>query len=199
MSDGTEKVMKHTNKKLRLTEDKFKLVADVLKDDFSELDLTVGQHFVCVTCFRRIEKVKSMVTESAKLKVELSESFKRVRGLCTLDLPSTRKPVIEKRMAKSPCMSKEIKVFKVTRVRPIQPKPFADLTNTSSLFTPSDTSTQIQTSLPTTVVRSTPERRERPEKTARRKLISEGDEEGNAEVRAWDNFIIFVHACFMFY
>ena len=44
--------MKHSNKKLSLTEDKLKLVADVLKDDFSELDLTVGQHSICVTCFR---------------------------------------------------------------------------------------------------------------------------------------------------
>ena len=49
MSDRSEKLMKHSNKKLRLTEDKMKLVADVLKDDFSELDLTVGQQSICVT------------------------------------------------------------------------------------------------------------------------------------------------------
>ena len=47
--------MKHSNKKLRLTEDKLKVVADVLKDDFSELDLTVGQHSICVTCFERFD------------------------------------------------------------------------------------------------------------------------------------------------
>ena len=52
MSDRSEKLMKHSNKKLSLTEDKLKLVADVLKDNFSELDLTVSQHSICVTCFR---------------------------------------------------------------------------------------------------------------------------------------------------
>ena len=43
--------MKHSNKKLCLTEDKLKVVADVLKDDFSELDLMVGQHSICVAGF----------------------------------------------------------------------------------------------------------------------------------------------------
>ena len=54
MSDQSEKLMKHSTKKLRLTEDKLKLVAAVLKDDFSELDLTVSQHSICVTCFRHV-------------------------------------------------------------------------------------------------------------------------------------------------
>ena len=52
MSDRSETLMKYLNKKLSLTEDKLKLVADVLKDDFSDLDLTVGQYSICVTCFR---------------------------------------------------------------------------------------------------------------------------------------------------
>ena len=51
MSDQSEKLIKRSNKKMRLTENKLKLVADVLKDDFSKLDLTVGQHSICVTCF----------------------------------------------------------------------------------------------------------------------------------------------------
>ena len=60
--------MKHSNKKLRLTEDKLKLVADVLKDDFSELDLTVGQHSICVICLsdNRIEYVNSFLIGSLK-------------------------------------------------------------------------------------------------------------------------------------
>ena len=52
MSGRSEKLMNHSNKKLRLTEGKLKLAADVLKDDFSELDLTVGQHSICVTYIR---------------------------------------------------------------------------------------------------------------------------------------------------
>ena len=66
LSDGTEKLMKHTNKKTEANRGKLKLVADVLSDNFNELDLTVGQHSVCVTCFCRVEKkVNSMVKESA--------------------------------------------------------------------------------------------------------------------------------------
>ena len=68
MSDRSEKLMKHSNKKLRLTEDKLKLVADVLKDDFSKLDLRVGQHSVSVTCLsdNRIEYVTSVLIGSLK-------------------------------------------------------------------------------------------------------------------------------------
>ena len=68
MSDRSEKLMKHSNKILCLTEDKLKLVADVLKDDFSELDLTVGQHSICVTYLsdNRIEYVTSVLIGSLK-------------------------------------------------------------------------------------------------------------------------------------
>ena len=190
MSDGSEKIMKHTNKKLRLTDDKSKSISECLKDFSDLVDLSVD-HAVCITCFRRVEKANSLVAESGRIKSELSESFKRVRGSYTLDLPSPRKPVIEKRMAKSPCIGQENKLFKVTRVRPIQPKPFADLTNTSvvasmftppNLFTPPNVCNEIQTSLPTTV-KSTPDREpQEREKPTRRKLISVGDEEGNTEV-----------------
>ena len=81
MCDRSEKLKKHSNKKLRLTEDKLKLVADVLKDDFSELDLTVDQHSICAVFDNRIEYVTCVLTGSLKISdLGLSRSLKMTSG-----------------------------------------------------------------------------------------------------------------------
>lgn len=136
-SDGTVKVTKHLNRKLRLFQERLNILTYVVGDVQVSDNSANG---VCVKCFQSTERVIKLEKEAKKLKDELLLARNEV-----VDVNSDRRTNVEKRLLKSPGTSQPLKISTGMKensnfpvyVRPLSLshlKPFSDITNSARTF-----------------------------------------------------------------
>lgn len=138
-SDGTVKITKHLNRKLRLSQERLKILTYVV-GDIQVSDNSSDMNGACVKCFQSTERVIKLEKEANKLKDELLLARNVV-----VDVNSDRRTNMEKRLLKSPGTSQPLKISTGMKensnfpvyVRPLSLshlKPFSDLTNSARTF-----------------------------------------------------------------
>lgn len=138
-SDGTVKITKHLNRKLRLSQERLKILTYVV-GDIQVSDNSSDMNGVCVKCFQSTERVIKLEKEAKKLKDELLLARNVV-----VNVNSDRRTNMEKRLLKSPGTSQPLKITTGMKensnfpvyVRPLSLshlKPFSDLTNSARTF-----------------------------------------------------------------
>lgn len=103
-SDGTVKITKHLNRKLRLSQERLKILTYVV-GDIQVSDNSSDMNGVCVKCFQSTERVIKLEKEDKKLKDELLLARKVV-----VNVNSDRRTNMEKRLLKSPGTSQPLKI-----------------------------------------------------------------------------------------
>lgn len=137
-SDGTVKITKHLNRKLRLSQERLKILTYVVGD--IQVSDSSDMNGVCVKCFQSTERVIKLEKEAKKLKDELLFARNVV-----VNGNSDRRTYMEKRLLKSPGTSQPLKITTEMKentnfpvyVRPLSLshlKPFSDLTNSARTF-----------------------------------------------------------------
>lgn len=137
-SDGTVKITKHLNRKLRLSQERLKILTYVVGD--IQVSDSSDMNGVCVKCFQSTERVIKLEKEAKKLKDELLLARNVV-----VNGNSDRRTYMEKRLLKSPGTSQPLKITTEMKentnfpvyVRPLSLshlKPFSDLTNSARTF-----------------------------------------------------------------
>ncbi|XP_048757078.2 uncharacterized protein LOC125667567 isoform X1 [Ostrea edulis] len=130
-SDGSEKIQKFSEIKLRLNEERWGNIRK-LTGVLTDLD-EKGLGGVCKKCYRQVESVLKIEAKNAVVKERFHEMAVRTLKTKMLQLPSPRRTSITKRMLRSPdthVPSTKKKSFDVSVVKLVQLTPFKDLTNT---------------------------------------------------------------------
>lgn len=84
-SFGKEITKKYFDRKLKLTEERKKIISDAIGVDTYDVGNDTG---VCQKCFRSVEKLSKLEKESTDLKDKLKRSTQGVKENCFLSLPS---------------------------------------------------------------------------------------------------------------
>ena len=131
-SDGTVTIKKHFNRKYKLTNERILKIEKVITQKVT----TDNVSGVCTNCFKQIERVIKNENEIAELKAKLNDSFSSVNKSFTLNLPSTRRQVITKRMLRSPASwqvsKKQPLIAPITVHHAVNILPFVGLTDKPS-------------------------------------------------------------------
>lgn len=103
-SDGTVKITIHLNRKLRLSQERLKILTYVV-GDIQVSDNSSDMNGVCVKCFQSTERVIKLEKEAKKLKDELLLARNMV-----VNVNSDRRTNMEKRLLKSPGTSQPLTI-----------------------------------------------------------------------------------------
>lgn len=128
---GKEITKKYFDRKLKLTEERKKLISDYVGVEIYDVGNDTG---VCQKCFRSVEKLCKLEKESADLKDKLKQSTQGVKENCLLSLPSPKRADMckTKRMLRSPGLPQPTKkltpLLPITCIQPIRIQTFEDLT-----------------------------------------------------------------------
>lgn len=130
-SFGKEITKKYFDRKLKLTEERKKIISDAIGVDTYDVGNDTG---VCQKCFRSVEKLSKLEKESAELKDKLKRSTQGVKENCFLSLPSPKRADMckTKRMLRSPGLQQPTKkltpLLPITCIQPICIQTFEDIT-----------------------------------------------------------------------
>ncbi|XP_048749207.2 uncharacterized protein LOC125661274 isoform X2 [Ostrea edulis] len=116
-SDGTQRCVKHFNKKLKLTTDRVKSIEVCIDEVITINDQTQG---VCVPCYRSVERLQNLMSTVESLKLKITSNYKNTTKQMSLLVPSpSRRLITTKRLVNSP--------FRVNKMKPPDlPAPLAN-------------------------------------------------------------------------
>lgn len=107
-NDGTETCLKFSNKKLKLTADRIRLVEKCIGEQMKN---DAHDRGICISCFRSAERIEILKKDVESRKAKMVQSYTNTSSHISLSVPSpSRISMIKKRLINSPISVKPLKM-----------------------------------------------------------------------------------------